>query len=114
VYSTPVQGPTLWYSNSKEYGHFGISKLILNPSRPIGFVTDEIGQYGMSQFCAGIVGDAVYLKMVSNVVTNQKTNGFAEFMEACHFTEKVLNKDVFPLFRHDFWSEFVNEDGAEK
>jgi len=114
IYSTPVDGPTIWYSNTNQNGHFGISKLILNPCRPIGFVIDENGEYGMSQFCIGIVGDIDYLNMVAKVIKNQKTNGFAEFMESCHFTDKIFNKDIISLFRKDFWKEFVNEDGSKK
>lgn len=107
VYSTPVAGPTIWYSSTNKNGHFGVPKVILNPSRPIGFVVDKKGEYGMSQFCVGIVGDAAYLEMVANVIKNQKTNGFSDFMEACHFTDKIFNKDVVSLFRKDFWKEFV-------
>lgn len=107
VYSTPVAGPAIWYSSTNKNGHFGISKVILNPCRPIGFVIDEKGEYGMSQFCVGIVGDAKYLEMVASVIKNQKTNGFSEFMEACHFTDKIFNKDVISLLRKDFWKEFV-------
>lgn len=109
VYSTPVEKPTIWYTNTKSYGHFGISKLILNPSRPIGFVIDDTGEYGMSEFCAGIVGDKRYLTMVANVIKNQKTNGFADFMEACHFTDRIFNKDIFPMFRKNIWSLFSNK-----
>ena len=106
VYSTPVEAPTILYSSTKDNGHFGISKLILNPCRPIGFVIDDKGKYGMSQWCVGIVGDRKYLDMVSEVIKNQKTNGFAEVMEACHFTDKIFNKDVISLFRREFWNEF--------
>ena len=63
----------------------------------------------MSQFCVGIVGDEKYLKMVAKVLQNQKTNGFAEFMETCHFTDKVFNKEVIGDLRKDFWKAFVNE-----
>lgn len=114
IYSTPIEAPTIWYSSTNKNGHFGIPKLILNPCRPIGFVIDSTGKYGMSQFCIGIEGDQDYLQMVANVIKNQKTNGFSEFMEACHFTDKIFNKDVISKFRKDFWEEFINEDGTEK
>lgn len=45
--------------------------------------------------------------MVANVFENQKNNGFAEFMESCHFTDKIFNKDVVSRFRKDLWKEFV-------
>jgi hypothetical protein len=106
VYSTPIESPTIWYSSTKDNGHFGVSKLILNPCRPIGFIIDEKGEYGMSQFCVGIVGNVKYLKMVADVIKNQKTNGFSEFMEACHFTDKIFNKDVISLLKKDFWETF--------
>lgn len=111
VYSTPIDSPTIWYSSTNQNGHFGVSKLILNPCRPIGFVIDYEGKYGMSQFCVGIVGDNAYIDMVADVIKNQKINGFTEFMESCHFTDKVFNKDVISLFRKDFWKHFVNENG---
>lgn len=107
IYSTTVVSPTIWWSSTKDNGHFGISKLILNPCSPIGYVIDYDGKYGLSQFCVGIVGDKKYLDMVANVFANQKTNGFAEFMESCHFTDKIFNKDIVSRFRKDFWKEFV-------
>lgn len=107
VYSTTIEGPTIWYSSTNEKGHFGEPKVILNTSRPVGFFIDYKGEYGISQFCAGIVGDKKYLEMVAEVIKNQKTNGFVEFMESCHFTDKIFNKDVISLFRKDFWKEFV-------
>jgi len=106
VYSTPIGSPTIWYS-SIQNGHFGIPKVIFNPSRPIGYVIDYDGKYGLSQFCVGIVGDKKHLDMVANVFANQKTNGFAEFMESCHFTDKIFNKDIVSRFRKDFWKEFA-------
>lgn len=113
VYSTPMVGPTIWYSSTNNNGHFGIPKVIFNPCRPIGFVVDYTGEYGMSQFCVGIVGDKDYLDMVAKVIKNQKTNGFAEFMETCHFTDKIFNKDVISTFRKDFWKYFVDDNGNE-
>lgn len=106
VYSTPVEKPTIWYS-SIQNGHFGIPKFIFNPSRPIGYVIDYKGEYGMSQFCIGIIGDEKYLNMIEGVFANQKINGFSEFMESCHFTDKIFNKDIFSKFRKDFWKEFI-------
>lgn len=107
IYSTSLSGPTFYYSSEKNKGHFGESKLILNPCRPLGFVLDVNGEYGMSQFCAGIKGDDKYLNMVANVIKNQKTNGFSEFMESCHFTDKIFNTNIIKLFRKDFWKEFI-------
>jgi hypothetical protein len=113
VYSTPIEKPTIWWSSTNRNGHFGVSKIILNPCRPIGYVIDANGEYGMSQFCVGIVGDQKYLDMVASVLKNQKTNGFAEFMESCHFTDKIFNKDIIGTFRKDFWKEFLDENGNE-
>ena len=114
IYSTPIKGPTIWYSNTKQNGHFGVKKVILNPSRPIGFVKDYDGEYAMSEYCIGIVcDDNKMVDAVAKVIENQKTNGFADIMEACHFTNKVFNKYVISNFRKDFWKEFVNEDGNE-
>jgi len=107
IYSTLVNKLTIWYSSTNKKGHFGVLKLIFNPSSPIGHFIDEKGEYGMSQFCVGIVGNKKYLKMVAKVIKNQKTNGFKEFMESCHFTDKIFNKDIISLFRKDFWKEFV-------
>ena len=35
--------------------------------------------------------------MVAEIIKNQKTNGFAEFMEACHFTTDIFNKDIISM-----------------
>ena len=107
VYSVPVEAPTIWFSSTKDRGHFGISKVILNASRPLSCVVDLKGEYGMSQFCVGIVGDKQYLEMVADVIQNQKANGFAKFMESCSFTDKLFNKEVISQFRKDFWKAFV-------
>ena len=107
IYTTPMTGPTIWYSSTKDNGHFEISKVIFNFSNPIGCVVDKKGEFGMSEFLAGIVGEEEYLDMVAKVIKNQKTNGFADLMEACHFTNKVFNKEIFCLFRKNFWEEFI-------
>lgn len=107
IYSVAIKGPTFWYTNDNTRGHFGIPKIVVNPCRPIGYVLDSNGEYGLSQFCVGIVGDDAYLKTVEEVIKNQKSNGFAEFMETCHLTDKIFNKDIISLFRKDFWKDFI-------
>ena len=107
VYSTPVAGPTLHWSSQNNNGHYGVSKFIFNPNRPIGFFVDYDGEYAMTQWCVGIVGDREYLDMVAEVFKNQKINGFADFMEATHFTDQIFNRRVFESFRKDFWKEFI-------
>lgn len=103
IYSVSKNGPTFNYSSRNDRGHFGIPKVIFNACRPIHFYVDQKGEYGVGHFCVGVVGD---LKKIAEVISNQKTNRFAEFMEATHFTEKVFNQDLIRLLRKNFWHLF--------
>jgi hypothetical protein len=105
VYTVNKTTPIFHYS-SKNDKHFGIPKLIFNPARPVSFLMDRNGEYGLSQFCVGIIGDDDYLKTVENVFRNQKKNGFSSFMESTHFTTKVFNVDVFSKFNKNLWCYF--------
>jgi hypothetical protein len=106
VYSTPIEKPTMWYSNTNKIGHFGVSKFIFNPSRPTGYVMDEKGEYGMSQFCIGIVGDPDYLNLVEKVYNSKDCSEFSNLMESTHFTDKIFDCRVFRNLRKHVWKEF--------
>lgn len=105
VYTVNKNNPIIWYS-SKNERHFGIPKLIFNPNRPVSYLMDKNGEYGMSQFCVGIVGDDDYLDLVERVFKNQKNNGFSDFMESTHYTTKVFNAPLFTIYNKNLWKFF--------
>jgi len=105
VYTVNKINPIIWYS-SKNERHFGIPKLIFNPNRPVSYLMDKNGEYGMSEFCIGIIGDDEYLDLVERVFKNQKINGFSEFMESTHYTTKVFNTPLFALYNKNLWKFF--------
>jgi hypothetical protein len=110
IYSTNQSGPVIMYSSVNNRGHFGIPKVITNRKSPCSFFSDFNGEYGMSQYCVGIVGDRKYLNMVAKVIAERNYNGFKEFLKSFYTNDNLFNNNVIALLRKDFWKEFIKDE----
>ena len=94
-----------WYSNTKDNGHFEIPKVVFGiGSNCGGFYFDKNGDYGLSQYAAGVIGDNL-----DKVYKVMNTPEFMEVMEACMTTTQKIHPKVFSLFKKDFWKEFIDD-----
>lgn len=93
-----------WYSD-RDLGHFGVPKVMFGTMARAGEVTvDKTGEYGMTQFVAGIRDD---VENLDKICAAMKSERFEEVMKSVRFTQQEFNRTVITLFRKDFWKEFV-------
>lgn len=111
VYSLPMKGIQLFYSNTNQNGHFGIPKVIFTNGAAAQVMVDETGEYGLTQFAFGIVDKPENLPLIKKAIESKK---FIELCKSFRFTLDRYDDDCIKCFRKDFWKEFVNEDGTEK
>lgn len=106
VYTTSKDGDIkLWYSNTNQNGHFGISKVIFSNgiSQPI---IDNNGDYGLTEFAFGIVDESKNLPFIKRAMENPNFIEFMGFMDGKTGTGHRYNYRAIALFRKNFWEEF--------
>jgi len=107
VYVTYKDGSiNFMYSNTKDCGHFGISKVIFSNgiSTPI---IDENGDYGLTQFSYAIVDEPKNLQYIQKAMSNPKFINLMSFSDGNTGTGHRYNRKVISLFRKDFWKDFI-------
>jgi hypothetical protein len=106
VYVTYKDGSmNLRYSNTKEHGHFGVSKIIFSNGGASHPVIDENGDYAMTQFAYAIVDVPKNLPFIQKAMLNP------EFIKLMSFSQGVkhrYNHTVIATFKKDFWKEFLD------
>jgi len=105
IYLTYKDGSiNLRYSNTKEKGHFGVSKVIWSngTSSPI---IDKDGKYGVMNFAFGIVDDVKNLPFIQKAMLNPD---FLKLMSFSDGSGHRYNHKAIALFRKDFWKEFLD------
>ena len=109
IYLTYKDGSyKLFYSNTREKGHFGIPKVIWSNGGASTPIIDENGEFGVMNFACSIIDD------VKNLPFIQKAMLTPEFMKLMSFSDGITgvgrhryNFKAISLFRKDFWKEFL-------
>ena len=92
-----------WSSlNSK--GMFGKSKVIFG-SGATGFIIDENGEYGLTQWATGIEDKIENLNQIKNVISSKKF--MDEVIKATSVSKAEINRKILKYFKKDFWKEFI-------
>jgi hypothetical protein len=94
--------PSFKWSNTKDKGHYGVSKFVF--TNGAGFLCDENGEYGISQWGSGIVDSVENLPLIERAFRNPR---FQEIKRAIQLDSSSYNIKVMRLFRNDFWRAFV-------
>ena len=94
--------PALRWSNTKMNGHFGIPKVIFG-SGATGFISDKTGEYGLTQWCTGIVEDPTKHQKILDTLNSAK---FKQVVLACSIGKAEINTKVLKMFRSDFFDMF--------
>jgi hypothetical protein len=107
VYLTYKDGSiNLWYSSTRENGHFGVPKVIWSNGRSTTPIVDADGQYGVMNFACSIVDEPQNLQLIQKAMVNQK---FISLMKYADGKAHRYNRRVIATFRKDFWKEFLND-----
>jgi hypothetical protein len=97
--------PSCYYSKINTNGHFNVPKVIFS-NVASGVITDENGNYGLTQFAYGIVDEVQNLADIQKALCNEK------------FIKKIMlyrnygfkyNRKVIATFRKDFYKQFLND-----
>ena len=104
VIYTVTKGDTinLWYSSEKTV-HFGTPKVIWSNGMATGFIVDDKGKYGISQFAYAIADSVENLENIKKALTSEK---FKKLIVDSSVAG-TINRKVLALFRKDFWKDFV-------
>ena len=100
---TPLK---LFYSNTTNHGHFGVSKVIINlTGATLCCFVDDKGEYGMTQWMFGI-------KIVSKLEGEQikqalMSDEFKKIWQATQWLSMTREWRIFQSFKKDFWKAFV-------
>ena len=95
VYSINKSGPTFRYSNTNTRGHFGTKKVIFSNGAG-GFIVDEHGTYGLTQFGTAIVeDDRISLEEIVKIIEHPK---FEEVRRAVQVVKTLYNSFVLRQF----------------
>lgn len=95
-----------WSSlNSK--GMFGKSKVIFG-SGATGFIIDENGEYGLTQWATGIEDKIENLNQIKNVISSTKF--MDEVIKATSVSKAEINRKILKYFNKDFWKFFPNNE----
>jgi hypothetical protein len=102
VHSMKKEGFSCIYSNTRDRGHFGVSKVILSfnekQHQPIN---DFDGKYGMSEISFGIEIDS--REDGDKLVEFIKSEGFQEIIKATKWSTFQTDWRMFTHFREGFW-----------
>uniref|UniRef100_A0A6C0H914 Helicase ATP-binding domain-containing protein n=1 Tax=viral metagenome TaxID=1070528 RepID=A0A6C0H914_9ZZZZ len=111
VYSVNRQNKlTLHYSSTNENGHFGLPKVIFG-SGATGFFIDEKGEYGMTQWCVGVVDKKENLQKIKNTFESDK---FKEIIKAISVSKAEINSKILKYFKKDFYTLFSSNNKVNK
>ena len=97
--------PKLWYSSIKKE-FFGTPKLIWSNGRisSIGSYIDDKGELGLTQYSYAIVDTVKNLPLIKKAFDSKE---FRTLMEHCAVSQNTINYKIIPLFKKDFWKEFI-------
>jgi len=107
VYSiTKGTGINLYYSSTKENGHFGIPKVIWSNGKATYPILDIDGKYGLTQFSYAIIDNPENLENIQRVLNSEK---FIQFMSNVKLNDGKYDRRVISTFKKDFWKEFIDD-----
>lgn len=106
VYTTQKDGTiNLWYSSTKENGHFNTPKVFWSNGAASYVHCDKEGEYGLTQFSYGIHDSVDNLESIKKAM---ETDKFISIMNVSALGKShKYNRKIIAEFRKDFWKEFI-------
>ena len=91
--------PSFKYSNINDKGHFGISKVIWGGGAT-GFILDENGDYGLTQWASAITDDKIKLKLIKKAL---ESNTFNNIIKSISVSKQEINYKILKEFNKNFY-----------
>ena len=107
---TIKEGDIIYWSNTKDKGHFGEPKVILTKGLYIYPYNDYEGKYGMSNYSFGI--PITSKKQGDDIVKALNTNDFLEIINATKWSSGFTDHNMFKYFKPDFYKSFLGKSNA--
>jgi len=98
--------PSFKYSRINNKGHFGIPKVIWGGGAT-GFIIDENGDYGMTQWASAITDNVENLKQIKNAM---ESKDFQELIKAISVSKQEINYKILREFNKKFYEEFIKKE----
>jgi hypothetical protein len=103
---TKRDGVNLFYSNTNQNGHFGVSKLIWSNGLGTYPIIDNDGEYGLTQFSYGIIDTPENLIRIKSAMESEN---FLKLMSYVKYTNNKYDYKIIATFKKDFWKKFIDE-----
>jgi hypothetical protein len=101
VYSIKRNGEiTFRWSSIDTKGHFGIPKVIYGGGAT-GFISDKKGEYGLTQWCSGIVAPP---SEHNKIIEYLESNEFKKIKNALSVGKSEINTKILRLFKKSWWN----------
>lgn len=91
---------TFRWANTDENGHFGISKIIYGTGYGTGFVSDKNGEFGLTEWCAGIVAPVEEHPIILEAI---RSDVFSNIKKAIAVTTAEISTKNLRLFKENWW-----------
>lgn len=101
VYAVNLGETKFYWSSTDQNGHFGIPKVIYKVGNAI--ISDPKGDYGLTEWCAGIVCPPEEHQKVMEVYQSEK---FKKLKKAFTVSQHSVNVKILRLFKDKWWNEF--------
>jgi len=112
---TEKNGIKLYYSNTKDNGHFDIPKLIVKKGA-LNSILDLKGEYGMTQYASAIVDTPENLVRIQKVIDNKSMKSLKQYFVGAYTPKNAFIDGMGTMFkfikefRKDWWKEFYNPE----
>ena len=94
--------PTMFWSSVNDRGHFGVPKVIYGGGGSTGFISDLNGEYGLTEWCSGIVTDET--DSHSDMIDILSGESFRDIVKAISISKSEIETKILRLFKHKFWT----------
>jgi len=101
VHTTTKNGVRFMYSNVNDRGMFGVPKVVFGRTGYQNGIIDWHGQYGLTEHAIAIPFH--HLQEAAEILAFTKSSRFKEMMDACSWSNFMIDWYVFQSFRSDFY-----------
>ncbi len=105
VHTTPKKGVRWMYTNTNQYGYFGVPKVIFGESGINNLsVIDNYGEYGMTQEAIAINDKVENLIKIKECL---ESDSFSKILKSCSWSNFRIDWRLFLFLKNSFYEELL-------